>query len=80
MPTIESDPISTIWPDLGEKHALKRTVRINVTANNPHLPNFISKSLGEGEIFHRYRTYITMPTIECEPILTIWPDLGEKLA
>ena len=50
-------------------------------ANNPHLHNFISKSLqGDGEIFHGYRTYITMPTIDSDPISTIWLDLGEKLA
>ena len=53
---------------------LKRTVQIRMSANNPHLHNFISKSLrgrGEGD---------TMPEIESEPFLTIWPDLIEKLA
>ena len=81
MPTAKSEPILTILPDLGEKLALKRTVRIRITANNPYLHNFISKSLrGGDEIRHGYRTYITMPTIGSEPILTIWPDLGETLA
>ena len=42
MTTIESEPIPTIWPDLGEKLALKRTMRIRITANNPYLHNFIS--------------------------------------
>ena len=37
-------------------------------------------SAGEGEIFHGYRTYITMPTIDSEPIPTISLDLGGKLA
>ena len=45
MTTIESEPIPTIWPDLGEKLALKRTMRIRITANNPYLHNFISKSI-----------------------------------
>ena len=47
---------------------MKRTVRIRITANNPHLHNFISKS----------RTYVTMPTIELEAILTILLDLREN--
>ena len=38
------------------------------------------KSAGEGEIFHGYRTYITMPTIDSEPISTLLLDLGEKLS
>ena len=60
---------------------MKRTVRIRIRANNPDLHNFISKSLrGEGEIFHGYRTYITMPVIDSEPISTLWLDLEEKLA
>ena len=60
---------------------MKRTVGIRIRADNPDLHNFISKSLqGEGEIFHGYRTYITMPAIVSEPISTIWLDLVEKLA
>ena len=30
MTTIESEPISTIWLDLGEKLALKRNMRIRI--------------------------------------------------
>ena len=41
---------------------------------------YLKISTGEGEIFHGYRTYITMPTIDMDPISTIWLDLGEKLA
>ena len=41
---------------------------------------YLKISAGEGEIFHGYRTYITMPTIDSDPISTIWLDLGEKLA
>ena len=56
-------------------------MRIRIRANNPDWHNFISKSLqGEVEIFHGYRTYITMPTIDTDPISTMWLDLGEKLA
>ena len=75
MTTIECQPISTRWPDLGEKFALQRTARIRIlhTILSPN-------AAGEGEIFHGYRTYITMLTMEPEPILTILPDLGEKLA
>ena len=64
-PTIESEAILTIWPDLRRKTGLKRTVRIGIAANNPHLHNFISKSLlGRVKSFMDSRTYITMPTIE----------------
>ena len=49
-------------------------------ANNPNCTILSPNLWVEGEIFHGYRTYITMPTIESGPILTIWPDLGEKLA
>ena len=59
---------------------MKMTVRIGIRANNPHL-HILSQNLwGEGEIFHGYRTYITMPTIDEEPISTILLDLGEKLS
>ena len=65
MPTIYEEPIPTIWLDLDRKPGLKRTVRKRIRANNPDWHNFISKSLrGEGEIFHGYRTYITMPAID----------------
>ena len=56
-------------------------MRIRITANNPHLRKFyLQISAGEIEISYGYRTYVTMPTIELEPISTILPDLGEKLA
>ena len=59
---------------------MKRTVRIRIAENNPHLHNLISKSLRGRVKSLMDRTYITMPTIESDAILTIWPDLGENLA
>ena len=37
MTTIELEPVSTIWLYLGGKLAMKRTARIRITVNNPHL-------------------------------------------
>ena len=39
---------------------------------------YLKISAGEGEIFHGYRTYKRMPTIDSEPIPTIWLSLGEN--
>ena len=57
------------------------TVRIRIRANNPHLQNFISKSLrGRVKSYMDIEPTLTMPTIDSEPISTILLDLGEKLS
>ena len=59
---------------------MNRNVPIRIRANNPHLHNFISKSLrGRVKSFMDMVIYITLPTIDSEPIPTILLDLGEKL-
>ena len=73
MATIDWEPIPTISLDLGEKLDIESGPII-------HICTFYLKIKGDGEIFHGYRTYITMPTIDSDPISTIWLDLGEKLA